>query len=73
MATRLTAWVTKQMAVPSTQIENSEGRQFRRERMGPILDVELEEVGGTSSRDEPQAGGHLSVSLWRKTHLETKI
>lgn len=73
MATRLTAWVTKQMVVPSTQMENSEGRQFRREGMGSILDVELEEVGGTSSSDEPQAGGHLSVWLCRKTCLETKI
>lgn len=65
MATRFIAWVTKQMVVPSPETENSERRQFRR-GIGSILDVELEEPGGTSGRDDPQAGGYLSVSPRRE-------
>ena len=29
---RFTAWVTKHMVVPSTEIENSEGKQSRRRK-----------------------------------------
>ena len=30
MTARFTAWVIKYMVVPSAEIENSEGKQFRR-------------------------------------------
>lgn len=52
MTARLTAWVTKPMVVPSNEIENSGGRQLRRGKIGPILDVEFEEPDGTFSGDD---------------------
>lgn len=52
MAASLTAWVTNPMVAPSNEIENSGGRQLRRGKIGPILDVEVEEADGTSSGDD---------------------